>query len=323
MRTPVTEEELSTEFVHGTRALVQCGILDPDLVLDIEGRLLDYHDIHLTSNLFSGWYYRHIIFPEPKVGIDISQHHLRTQERMLHQLLKSNGLLERVSREQLRSLVLASVIMHEYGHALDVYFQIRSAGELSPNDLGNHGKTIHDVALDINEREDFWGIWDKADKPILDFLVKFSEDTPNRRRALEEIDSDQLRDSFAESIARGVENASMIAMLQEFGLKDDQLTIFKKAIASYYEESFADLIFFFRVARQYGYDQSTYAGLIHRVQKQFKKFNIPLDRLPYYGLSPLEIGYNLPLKMENLKNFVQAIWSEIDHEDADVMTDQN
>jgi len=53
-RTPVTEEELSTEFVHGTRALVQCGILDPDLVLDIEGRLLDYHNIHLTSNPFSG-----------------------------------------------------------------------------------------------------------------------------------------------------------------------------------------------------------------------------------------------------------------------------
>jgi len=242
---------------------------------------------------------------------------------MLHQLLKSNGLLERVSSEQLRSLVLASVIMHEYGHALDVYFQIRSAGELSSNDLGNHGKTIHDIALDLNDRENFWRIWDKADKPILDFLVKFSEDMPNRRRALEEIDSDQLRNSFAESIARGAENASMMAILREFGLKDDQLTIFKKAIASYYEESFADLILFFRVARQYGYDQSTYEDLKQRVQKQFRKFNIPPNRLPYYGLSPLEIGYNLPLEMENLKNFVQAIWSEIDHTDTDVMTDQN
>jgi hypothetical protein len=110
-------------YEQGVNAMVRMGIFSPEMVIDIERNLLDPQRINLTTESFSGWSYSQIVFPERRAGIQIAPQHLKIQERLIKGYMESAGLVGKLSSSQLRSLAIASAIMHEYGHTVDYYLK--------------------------------------------------------------------------------------------------------------------------------------------------------------------------------------------------------
>ncbi len=314
---------LRSYYNEGLAVLTRNGVVPLSVITDVELRLADLGKSKLGYGV-SAFGYKHLAFPAD-IGEDISTaeisvNHVVDNVVLVETVLANCGLDRQISKSQLFGVALTSAIMHEYGHALRTYIQIKMAeAAVKAGDGGTGVETVQDL-LDQKNRDYFWELFAQVENVSAGIIMGGVSDVSKVVTLLESggmLDYEGIAAMSHESLAQGLEYFE-IRKLMSGMLAKDELPQFEEAFDNLVLKKQGDYLYYLQLCEQKGLSAETIGDFVNSIRQGYYRAGlggiIPwMEKMPFYahGLGIEQAGYYFPVQPENIRSCVNQMLAQI------------
>jgi hypothetical protein len=306
-------------YTEGIAVLTRTAVVPLSVVTDIELRLADLGTSHLVHGV-SSFAYKHLAFPadigEDIAPAEISVSHVLDNEEVLEAALDRSGIGRELPRAHLMEVALTGAIMHEYGHALRTYIQIKMAERaVQTGEGGSRIEQVEDLLAPQN-RDYFWALFSKVEGVSSAIIMGGVSDVAAASYLLERcgaLDANGVASMSHESLAQGLEYYALRHLMASVLARDEYIS-FAKALDDVLLRKQEDYLYYLRLCEQKGLSSDTIRDFIYSVRQGCHKAGLTgaipwLDNLPFYayGLGPEQAGYYYPVEPANIQSCVSQM----------------
>lgn len=266
------------------------NIIPTSLAVEV-GKIIRPSGFRPTKGNDAGFYYFKEVFPENPA----ERGTVRLGERYVYLMSKNlarifSNLEINCTQDQLRDIVLRSVIAHEYGHAVKQTIVIMKLAEMYPNISPENLKRF---AFALSKQ---------IDQTIYEIIA------PNHE--LTDIFSDEPNtlmksDSSEERLAQGFEYLGLQSVLKDLGITEDKIQLVLEAFRKIDHDRFIDHKHLIEYAKKHGLN-------LRLLQKALSRLMIELDTRGRGDLSlclmtnygPNMLGYAFALTPHEIQKFI-------------------
>lgn len=290
-------------YQQGIEMAVESGVIGTDLSILCEADLFDPTEITVVDGAFSGFGYRHLEYPQQRVGFDLSFRHAAIVALRYKEVVSE---FMNISDEEYARLGLTVAVMHEYGHVLQRLVEIY----LAQSDEMKAARGYDSVA-DLREEdgtvtEEFWELWEEIESLIVKTWKK-SSDLGEWAKLSQSLGVDLnklLSEMLSEGFAVGIEQVVATQMLRQLGLSEEKIPLVMQILHHKKQQQAEEMI-----GLKKFFDKTDTTALAQIEIKRMLADNFPeySSYFPFYGFKPKQFGYLFPMSADSIKEILHLI----------------